>query len=94
MDKILAAVGSLLTILTNIKPSQYFMWGGGLLALVSGLSGIGGVAVVDDMRQPLFWIGVVMAFYGSGLAIYRTMVEDKNKQPPACNHDDSEPPAA
>lgn len=94
MDKILAAATTLLAILANAKPAQYFMWGGWVLILVSALSGFGGVAVVDEMRRPLIILGSVMAFYGSGLAIYRAIVEDRKAQPPACNHDDSEPPAA
>lgn len=81
---------AIITALTAAKPHQYLMWGGWILILVSALSGIAGVAVVDDMRKIVIAVGCGMVVCGTALAIVRTHFEDKHDH---CDHD-NDPPAA
>lgn len=79
---------AIINALTAAKPYQYLMWGGWILILVSALSGIAGVAVVDEMRKSLILVGVVMVACGTVLAIVRAYFDAKN---PPCLDDDDDP---
>lgn len=73
----------------KLTPHQHLMWVGSLILVLSGISGFAGVAVVDEMRMLLAYVGCAMMGVGSVMVAIHWYIEAK--LPPRCDHDpDSE----
>lgn len=86
-------LAAIIQSLSSFRPHQMLLVAGVLLVALSGIAGIAGVVVVDDMRRFVGYAGVGMVILAIILAVVRAYFEAKG-QPPVCNldcRDDDEP---